>query len=252
MYFSTPPLAEPQRGSQVGNRDFHCARKMHSAQHPHSPPPFAPILSTHPRPPHCTWGGKSCNSPEPFTFKWETRFLLGKQRVKAIRAPSSGEPGPPRRRVLCHLLAATGLARPLPLSRASLPLLSSDPRKVSGWVCPGSARLRKPDSGPGVPDAGGGTQGPQREEGARPSPRRPGAGRAWGPGAAAQAAATSREPTPTWHRARWRFFPQLQRGAGRVGGLGVPSLAPGREVGARGPAGAGAKWEASQRLGRDG
>lgn len=120
---------------------------MYSAQP--LPHPLAPsIPSLLPLPPNPTWGGKPWNSPA-FTFKWETRFLLGKQRVKAIRAPSSGEPGPPRRRVLCHLLAATGLARPLPLSRASPPLHSPDPRKVSGWVGPGSARLRKPYSGQG-------------------------------------------------------------------------------------------------------
>lgn len=71
------------------------------------------------------------------------------QRVKAICAPRSGEPRPPGRRVLRHLRAATGLARPLPLPRASRPLHSLDPVEVSGSVGPGSAGLRKPRSGPG-------------------------------------------------------------------------------------------------------
>lgn len=48
---------------------------------------------------------------------------------------------------------------------------------MSDWVCPGSARLRKPYSGPGVPDAGQATGGPQGRR-ARIPPLRAAQGRA--------------------------------------------------------------------------
>ena len=182
------------------------------------------------------------------------------QRVKVIWAPSSWEPrpsekegpSPPPRSYRPRSATPTfpgfpSFAHPGPQGsvRLGLPGLSPAPEALLG---------------PGVPDTGGGSRRPEREEGARTSARRrPGAGRAWGPRAAAQAAATSREPTPTWHRARWRFSSQLQRGAARVGGLGVPSPAPGlgrgdggaRELGRSGRRARGRVGMDNQHLGRN-
>lgn len=131
------------RSPELGNTNFLCVRRTYSA-----PPPPSPLPSRPPHPTRSIWGRKPWDNPAHFTSKGEACFLLVTQRVKAIRAPR--ELGPQKRRVLCHLPVATGLVRPLPpLSPASLPLHSLHPIKVSGWVCPGSAPLRKPHSGQG-------------------------------------------------------------------------------------------------------
>lgn len=100
---------------ELGDTNSDCVRKRYSAQPLPSPFPSHPFPSFPPRT-NSTWGGKPWNSPARFTSKWEARFLLVMQRVKAIQAPSFGERGPQRRRALGDLLSATGLARPLPLS----------------------------------------------------------------------------------------------------------------------------------------
>lgn len=150
----------------------------------------------------------------------------------------------PGREGLRHLRAATGLARPLPLFSPTPPLpplctLYTPFKCQSGsiWAqpCSGSlttARGPRPRQWHWETRAGG------ERASLQSAAESPGAGRAWGP-CGAQAAASSQEPIPTWHRARWRLSPQLQRGAQSGGGFGVPCPAPSPGLGLGGPLGAG-------------
>lgn len=184
-------------------------------------------------------GRKTLNNLARFPPKWEGSLFLGMQRVKAI----AGQFWPQGGRVLRHLRAATGLIPALPLFSPYPPTSLQSLHPVLS-VRVGLSRLSPAQEAslrPGVPDPGSGTGRPRREESAHPCsrPPSPGGRACMGTVCGAQAAASGREPIPTWHRARPAPLPQLQRGHSRSGGFGCRAQrpAPGLGLGVTGSRG---------------
>ena len=217
-------------------------------------PPSSPFLSLFSLSHTVDVGRETLGQPSVFNLRVGSRFLLVMQRVKAFWAPRWD---PKEGGSFPHLLAATGLVRPHPLSPQPLfPRTPCTPLKCQAGSVP--AQLRKPHAGPGsptravaVPDPRGrGTRIPPLGSG--PARRLPRGRACLGTARRSPAAAESREPIPTWHRARCSFFPQLQRGERPGGSLGAPSASPGPRVREGVGGSRGWRWEASQKPGWDG
>lgn len=256
MYFSTPHLPEPQRGSQAGKQEFPlCKENAFRAAAPHPPAPRLPLPS-HPFPsfPHYTLRGEENpgTARRLLLLSGELASYLESKGLKrpGLPAPESQDPREGGSFATSSLLPASLGHSHFP----GLPFLSTPrtPRKCqagSARAEPGSRSLTR-------------ARGPWRRR--WHSRTQGGGGRAslcWPPpggracvGTARCSAGSCNDPGANSDVAPSTLAllsaaAALGLAGGGLGGA-VPSARPGG--GSRGPAGAGAKWEASQRQGWDG